>query len=119
MDKTICGLVGAASALALGGGAKAAAIAEAPVQPGPAQSYAELLDPIPGAAEILRAQQESPVRLAQAVIPIPVPVPAYGDRYYHHHHHHHHRYQQQGWYRWRWHPHHHHHHHHHHYYEGY
>ncbi len=101
MDKTIIGLVGAASALALAGGAQAANIPAAPMQP--AQTFAELLDPIPDAVSRLSTQngdgelsagEERPVQLAQ---------------YYHHHHHHHHH-----WH-W-WHRHHHHHHHHHHHY---
>jgi hypothetical protein len=117
LDKTVIGLVGAASALALAGGAQAARAPADEVTLRPAQSYAELLDPIPGAVEKLRAQsestaanEESPLQLAQ--VPVPVPVPGYG---YHHHHHHH------GWYRWQYYPshHHHHHHHHHHYDQGY
>src|SRR5579872_2573351 len=93
MDKKIVGVLGAASALALaaGGSAIAAPGAEGPGLR-PAQSFAELLDPIPNATATLIAEDqqsaptdEAPVRLAQ----------------YHHHHHHHHYY-------------HHHHHHHHH-----
>ena len=76
MDKTIIGLLGGASALALMGGAQAA-----PAPVGPASSFAELLDPIPNAVELLNADNqraasdpsadEHPVQLAQ---------------YYHHHH---------------------------------
>ena len=104
MDKTIIGLVGAASALALGAPVSSAA---APGPPPAARTYAELLDPIPDAVSRLKTQwgdgdlvaDERPVvELAQ----------------YHHHHHHHH------WWHWRhhhhWHWRHHHHHHHHHYY---
>jgi hypothetical protein len=102
VDKTVIGLLGAASALALaGGGPASAAVPTASEASGlkPAQSFAELLDPIPNAAGLLQAQDEQtggaeskPVQLAQ----------------YHHHHHH-----------YRHHHHHHHyrhyHHHHHHY----
>ena len=102
MDKSVLGLLGGASALALvsGGGALAAPTptTEASVQP--AQSFAELLDPIPNAVNTLRAQEESGsdlLHLAQVVVTTP--------SYHHHHHHHHH---------WRWRHHHHHHHHHHH-----
>jgi hypothetical protein len=84
MDKTLAGLLGGASALALVGATQAATV---PAEPSgsfkPAQSYAELLDPIPNAAEVLMAHNltrnsdttavEAPVQLAQ----------------YHHHHHHH------------------------------
>ena len=64
-----------------------------------AQSYSELLDPIPNAVERLRladAQEEPRARLIEAQY-YPPPVD-------HHHHHHH----------WRRHRRHHHHHHHHH-----
>ena len=99
MDKNIIGLLGGASALALVGGAASAG----PAKPlTPARTYAELLDPIPNAAELLKAedQRAASLELAQYY---------YGSPYYHHHHHHHH---------WRWrhrYYHHHHHHHHHHY----
>jgi hypothetical protein len=104
MDKTIIGLLSGASALALMGGAQAApAPTQSAVQP--ASSFAELLDPIPNAVELLNADNqragsdaatdERPMELAQ---------------YYHHHHHHyyHHHYHHHHYY--------HHHHHHHHYY---
>jgi hypothetical protein len=102
MDKSIIGLLSGASALALMGGAQAApAAVELAVQP--AGSFAELLEPIPNAIELLNADNqraasdpaadEHPIQLAQ---------------YYHHHHHHHYHHHH---YR-----HHYHHHHHHHYY---
>jgi len=94
------GLLGGASALALLGGGQASAAAP-PSEANalqPARSFAELLDPIPNAATMLRADDaraladasgdEKPTVLAQY-------------NYHHHHHHHHYR--------------HHHHHHHHHY----
>ena len=83
MDKTLIGLLGA-SALVLAGGAQAsAAVASGGDSVGlkPAQSFAELLDPIPNASGLLRAEDEragtlddQPVEMAQG--------------YYHHHHHH-------------------------------
>jgi hypothetical protein len=103
VDKTVIGLLGAASALAVAGGAQASTgvtpTSEANALQ-PAQTFAELLDPIPNAAGVLRAEEErggavdrKPVALAQ---------------YYHHHHHHHHHHR---YYYYR-HRHHHHHHHH-------
>ena len=58
----------------------------------PARSYAELLDPVPNAVNVLRAEdqraaQESqgkPMELAQLYFGFGPPS------YYHHHHHHHH-----------------------------
>jgi hypothetical protein len=102
LDKTIMGLLGGASALALLGGSPASAASSVDdvnlLQP--ARSFAELLEPIPDAEKVLRAEnarsndpavsEERPMVVAQ---------------YYHHHHHHHH-----------YHHHYHHHHHHHHYY---
>ena len=60
MDKTIMGLLGGASALALlgGGQASAAVPAEEANALHPARSFAELLDPIPDAASLLRAEDE-------------------------------------------------------------
>ena len=120
MDKSIAGLLGGVSALALAGSAHAAS---APVEPvntlPPAQSYAELLDPIPNAVELLKAQQtaESDAGIDQRQVELAQYYPYYP--YYHHHHHHHHHHH----YGWGWNPHQwwawqhrHHHHHHHHYY---
>jgi hypothetical protein len=105
LDKTIMGLLGGASALALLSGSQPAAAS--PLDEvsllQPARSFAELLDPIPNAESVLRAEvertsndtsaQEKPMVVAQ---------------YYHHHHHHYHHHH--------YHHHHYHHHHHHHYY---
>ena len=105
MDKNVIGLLGGASALALIGGAGAASAAHAePLSP--ARTYAELLDPIPNAAQLLKAdnQQAGSLELAQY---------SYGYHHHHHHHHHHH----WGWghhhhhHHWGWGHHHHHHHH--------
>jgi len=104
MDKNIMALLGGASALALmGAGTASAHVSEtAP----PARSYAELLDPIPNAAERLRAEDQRPasVELAQLYIETPA--------YHHHHHHHHHHYRY--YYNYLPYPYHHRHHHHHH-----
>jgi hypothetical protein len=109
MDKTVIGLLSGVSALALMGGAQAAPPAAAPALQ-PASSFAELLEPIPNAVELLNAENqraasdpaadEHPVQLAQY--------------YYHHHHHHHHYYNHH--HHHHYYHHHHHHHHHHHYY---
>jgi hypothetical protein len=108
MDKSFISLLGGASALALLGGSQASAaptVEEVNLLQ-PARSFAELLEPIPNAESVLRAEiertggdnssQEEPMVMAQ---------------YYHHHHHHyhHHHYHHH-------HYHHHHYHHHHHYY---
>ncbi|HME84111.1 MAG TPA: hypothetical protein VKG91_06055 [Roseiarcus sp.] len=57
MDKTIIGLLSGASALALMGGAQAAPAAVEPAIH-PASSFAELLEPIPNAVELLNADNE-------------------------------------------------------------
>jgi hypothetical protein len=80
MDKKIAGLLGAAAALTTVSGNHATAAPAA--EPAPATTYRALLEPIPNAVALLRAedvaraqQQPARVRLAQ---------------YHHHHHHHHH-----------------------------
>jgi hypothetical protein len=106
LDKTFISLLGGASALALLGGSQASAAP--PVDEvsllQPARSFAELLDPIPNAQNVLRAEiersadaEEKPIVMAQ---------------YYHHHHHHHYHHHY-------YHHHHHHHHHYHHHYHYY
>ncbi|MGB7974840.1 MAG: hypothetical protein WCF81_10945 [Roseiarcus sp.] len=102
MDKTIMGLLGGASALALLGGSQASAappVDEVNVLQ-PALSFAELLDPIPNAEKVLRAEDERTGTVASEEKPMVMA------QYYHHHHHHHYH-------------HHHHHYHHHHYYHHY
>ena len=78
-----------------------------------AQSYAELLEPIPNAVERLRmADAEAAARpavLVEAQYDTPPNV------HHHHHHHHHHQYVRRHWrHRFVRHYHYHHHHHHHH-----
>jgi hypothetical protein len=78
MDKKIAGLLGAAAALTTMGGTQAAA--ERIVEPTAPTTYSDLLEPIPNAVALLRADDakraEQPPRERTA-------------QYYHHHHHHH------------------------------
>jgi hypothetical protein len=113
MDKTIMGLLGGASAFALLGGSQAFA---APTVDRvnllqPARSFAELLEPIPDAEKVLRAENERSNDTVESENKPMVVADYYHHHYhhnyhhhYHHHHHHHHHYY------------HHHYHHHHHYY---
>ena len=87
MHKTITGLLGAVAAL----GVAQAAPTPDPNEALKANSFAELLEPIPNAPALLNAMDEKPVTENNVQL-------AY------HHHHHHHRYFRR-----------HHHHHHHHY----
>lgn len=99
MDKKILGLVGAITALGAPQAVQAAPAAN-PTDILKVESYADLLNPIPNAAQILMAvdseTSSQPARIDKV-------------QYHHHHHHHHHH-----WWRRRWWHHHHHHHHHHH-----
>lgn len=117
MDKKIAGLLGAVAALG--------SLNAVQATPGPdptevlrANSYAELLEPIPNASALLRAvDQARPEPSADANVQTA--------QYYHHHHHHHHHHAFYPRYydpygpvvvvpRYRRYYHHHHHHHHHH-----
>jgi hypothetical protein len=114
MEKKIAGLLGAIASLGVVNAAQAApAPGPAPTDVLRADSFADLLSPIPNAAALLQAVDES------------APVSSAGEnvqlaQYHHHHHHHHHH----GFRRYaprlivvpRRHHHHHHHHHHHGYY---
>lgn len=120
MDKKIAGLIGAVATL----GACNVAEAAPPVNLAPtdvlqANSYADLLQPIPNALTTLQAIDAASPPSADSQIEL-------AQFYYHHHHHHHHHHR---WHRAprivvvppRWHHHHHHHHfyhhhHHHHFY---
>ena len=114
MEKKIAGLLGAVAAL---GTLNAAQAAPTPTQEDllKANSYADLLEPIPNAAKILQAldeQQPAGNSVAKAVKVA---------QFYHHHHHHHHGYYHHHGYGprvyvvppRRYYRHHHHHHHHH------
>ncbi len=97
MDKAIAAVLGAVGALASAGPAHALGqVADQPVESPEdladvlrAASYADLLRPIPNAADKLRALEQNEVA-PQFVIEAPPML--YEVRYYlHHHHHHHHR----------------------------
>src|SRR6266849_6822300 len=116
MEKKIAGLLGAMATLGAFNGAEAApAPSPAPTDVLRANSFADLLEPIPNAAALLRAVDEQRpnssadenVQLAQFYHhhhhhhgyyrgydrydePRIVVVPPRYRRYYHHHHHHHH-----------------------------
>ena len=88
MDKTLISLLGGASALALlGSQASAAPTADEANLLQPAQSFAELLDPIPNAEKVLRAENERSDAAVAEEKPIVMAQ-------YHHHHHHHHQQRQ-------------------------
>jgi hypothetical protein len=94
MDKKLAGLLGAVAGLATMSAAQAAPHpAQNPSEALQANSYADLLAPIPNAASMLKAddaarvQQPAEMQLAQVYYaPYPPPYVAY----HHHHHHHHH-----------------------------
>jgi hypothetical protein len=99
MDKKIAGLLSAVAAVATIGGAQASTTPGQPSSdPLAAQSYADLLTPIPNATEALVADNARLDTKAAGEVELA--------QYYHHHHHHHHHH-------WRRYYHHHHHHHHH------
>jgi len=118
MEKKIAGLLGAMATL---GAINAAEAAPTP-SPAPsdvlrANSFADLLEPIPNAVELLRAvDQSGPSSSADQNVQLA--------QFYHHHHHHHHSQYRRYYYdepriivvppRYRRYHHHHHHHHHHH-----
>jgi hypothetical protein len=118
MEKKIAGLLGAMATLGAFNAAEAAPTpAPAPTDVLRANSFADLLEPIPNAAATLRAVDESaPAQSADENVQLA--------QFYHHHHHHHHagygRYYGGGYAprviivprRYRHHHHHHHHHHH-------
>jgi len=116
MDKKIAGLLGAVASLGTFGAAEAAP-APASTDVLRANSYADLLEPIPNAAALLQAIDESaPAPSAEGNVQV--------SQFYHHHNHHHHNSQYRRYYeeprvivvppRYRRYHHHHHHHHHHH-----
>jgi hypothetical protein len=107
MEKKIAGLLGAVAALSTMTAAQAAPTSVPTTDPLQANSYSDLLEPIPNAAAVLKVVDEREPATADASIQLA--------QYHHHHHHHHHSH-------WRRgpvvvigrHRHHHHHHHHHH-----
>jgi hypothetical protein len=108
MDKKIAGLIGAISAVVPLEAAHANAVAvPQPTEVLRAESFADLLEPIPNALALLRAADAQTGDLrAEAESPQNPNIKTAG--YYHHHHHHH------SYYRYY-----HHHHHHHNYYRYY
>ncbi len=106
MNKKTLGVVGAISSLAAATAIGAEAAPSAPQAVTRAQSYAELLDPIPNAVERLtlvdNAARPDGARLIDAQYYPDGPVA-------HHHHHHHHTYYRRHWRRRHYHHHHHHH----------
>jgi len=109
MGKKIAGLLGAMATLGAFGAAQAAPTpSPAPTDVLRANSFAELLQPIPNAAEVLQAVDETgPAASADENIQLA--------QYHHHHHHHHHHWRREPRivvmpHRWRHHHHHHHHH---------
>jgi hypothetical protein len=83
MDKKIAGLLGAAAALSTIGAAQAAAPAQ--TQTAPATAYRDLLNPIPNAAALLKAdngqREQGQMKVADTVV-------IKHKRHHHHHHHH-------------------------------
>jgi 4-hydroxyphenylpyruvate dioxygenase-like putative hemolysin len=113
MDKKIAGL---ASVLAVSSVAAAAHAAVPAPATSRANAYAELVRPIPNAAEALKsadaaARDRTSRENGEATVQLAQYWGDGGGYYYHHHHHHHHH----NWYpRYRYNQYHHHHHHHHH-----
>lgn len=85
MEKKIAGLLGAMATLGAFNAAEAAPIpSPAPTDVLRANSFADLLEPIPNAAALLQAVDESqPAPSANENVQL-------AQFYYHHHHHHHH-----------------------------
>jgi hypothetical protein len=79
MDKKIAGLLGAVAAVSTLGSAQAAPTPN-PMETLRANSFAELLEPISNAAELLQAVDEQPAPSAEGKIQLA--------QFYHHHHHH-------------------------------
>jgi hypothetical protein len=113
MDKKVAGLLGAVAALGSLSTAQATP-APAPAEVLQANSYADLLEPIPNAGKVLQAlDEQAPVSSAESGVQVA--------QFYHHHHHHHHHGYFRGRgpvvvvvpHRRRYYHHHHHHHHHH------
>jgi hypothetical protein len=114
MDKKIAGLLGAVATLGAMNAAQAAPT-PAPADVMRANSFADLLEPIPNAARLLQAIDESaPAQPADPNIQLAQIVIGVGRDHHHHHHHHHHAYRNRIVVVPRYRHHHHHHHHHHH-----
>lgn len=110
MDKKIAGLLGAVAAIGTLNTAQAAP-SPAPSDALRANSFAELLEPIPNAAALLQTvDEQAPAESTEGNVQLA--------QYYHHHHHHHHHHAYRRYVPRivvvprRYHHHHHHHHHH-------
>lgn len=86
MDKTIVGVLSALGALAVAGPTHASGRPASVDDVMQAQSYADLLKPIPNAAAVLRDADAAPRAQTDDAHLVPAGY------YHHHHHHHHHRY---------------------------
>ena len=94
MDKKIAGLLGAAATLGAMNAAQAAPTPSTPADGLRANSFAELLEPIPNAASLLQAvDQAQPGPSTEANVQL---AQYFYYRHHHHHHHHHHH----GYYRY-------------------
>ncbi len=116
MSKTLTGAIGAVAAVALCNTAPAEA------QPGHGDpyaitSYADLLEPVQNAVEVLKADDAARPQRGPLLEQVQYYYHHHHHHWYHHHHHHWYRpyYHHHNWYRWhhhhhryRWHHHHHH-----------
>ena len=95
MDKTLAGVIGAVSALAISAPSHAASLGPQDVDAAlSAASYADLLQPIPNAPELLKiADAKNPDE--DRFDPNAVETV----QYHHHHHHHHHHWRRRWWHR--------------------
>jgi hypothetical protein len=91
MEKKIAGLLGAVATLGAFSGAQAAPTpSPAPTDVMRANSFADLLEPIPNASALLQAIDESaPAQPADSNIQLAQVVIGIGRDHHHHHHHHH------------------------------
>lgn len=124
MQRRLLSILGGVSALALlSGAALAAPTVDAPATVKPAQSFGELLDPVPDAVSVLKADDginaARPVQVAQLYFGVGHHHHHHHNFYYHHHHHFRGGYPGFGFYRHHHHHHFYHHHHHHHHFYGY
>ena len=83
MDRKIAGVIGAIATFGAVSGATAAVASSDPADVLKAESFADLLKPVPNATEALRA--------IDATTPAPAARGVRVAQFYHHHHHHHHR----------------------------
>lgn len=119
MDKTVAGLIGAVTLLAVVDPAQAAMPAPTGLKAAmQVESYADLLKPIPDAVALLKQSDEAEAKAELLAPATEGEAKVQAAQYYYHHHHHHHRFFRRFY-------HHHHHHHrffrrfHHHHHHGY